>query len=599
MSGPSEQTGRAIPASGEGLHPPSRYGTAGKVLWWVRFAVFVQLMRLRFLFILLAIGLVIVKWDLLSARYEQWMHAKETDVATGDVEYFCPMHPNIIRDNNKEKCPICAMPLSRRKKGLGGDQEVLPAGIVSRVQLSPYRIVLAGVKTVPVSYQQVTKEISTIGSVEFAESGLKNVASRVKGRIDELFVNETGQLVKTRQPLASIYSADLVVTVENLLNARKAGNTEMEANAVDRLKRWGIDDEEIKKIVADNKPITHLTIRSPIDGHILKKYVREGQYVEEGSSLYDVADISTVWVQGQLYEDDLAFLPKWSHDPKTGRTDKKLKAIATARAFPGKQFEGTLSLVFPHLDPDSRTLTVRFELENKQHELRPGMTMMVHLNLDANSIAELPAGRGLILSEGKVLAVPEQCIIDTGAQKIVYREELPGTYEGVEVELGPRLSGPNKEVLYAVLKGLNPNDQVVTNGSFLIDAETRLNHAVGSTYIGSNSSDKNSTAPVRPSTPEDSASKIRAAMQQLSPSDRSLAMAQKYCPVQQTTQLGEMDRIIKIELDGKPVFLCCKSCIKDAMKDPAGTLARIDDLRKKANAAPKKTDAPPMKNSSE
>ena len=578
----SELAGRPMPSDSrpEGLHAPTGRSGFAKTIWWLRFIILVQLARLRFLFILAAIGFTIVKWDYLSARYEKWIHAKEAGEAKGDVEYFCPMHPTVIRDSNKEKCPICAMPLSRRKKGTADEEEPLPAGIVSRVQLTPYRIVLAGVKTIPVSYQQVSKEISSIGTVEFDERGLKNVSSRVKGRIDELFVNQTGQLVKKRQPLASIYSPDLVVTVENLLNARKANNPEMEQNAIDRLKRWDIDDEEIKQIIKDNKPITHLMIRSPIDGHVLKKYIREGQYIEEGGPLYDVADISTVWVQAQLYEDDLAFLPRGSHDPKTGLADKKLKAIATARAFPGRTFEGTLSFVFPHLDQENRTLTVRFELDNKNHELRPGMSTLVRLNIDAKSLAELPAGRDLKMEDGKALAIPEQSIIDTGTLKIVYREELPGTYEGVRVELGPRLSGPNKEVLYAVLEGLNPNDRIVTNGSFLIDAETRLNPALGSIYIGGSSSGKSSVA-TRPSMPEDTDMKIRAAMKQLSPEDRTLALAQKYCPIQQTTQLGEMDKIIKLEIQGKPVFLCCKVCVKPAQEDPVGTLARVEELRKK------------------
>src|SRR5205823_8250065 len=144
---------------------------------WRRFrlAVLVPLARLRFLLILGLIGLAITRWDWLVARYEKAHRpADAPGEATGDVEYYCPMHPTVVRDNNKEKCPICFMPLSKRKKGEASD-EALPAGVTSRVQLSPYRVVLAGVQTVSVAYVPLTKEITTVGTVEFNERGLKTV----------------------------------------------------------------------------------------------------------------------------------------------------------------------------------------------------------------------------------------------------------------------------------------------------------------------------------------------------------------------------------------------------------------------------------------
>src|SRR5262249_46378239 len=150
-----------------------------------------------------------------------------------DHEYFCPMHPSIVRETNKEKCPICFMPLSKRRKGEASDDAV-PAGAVSRVQLSPYRVVLAGVRTLPVEYHPLTKEIATVGTVEFDERGLRAVPARVKGRIDKLYVNQTGQMVNKGDPLALLYSPDLVVTVQNLLDARTGGNKDLEKIARDR-----------------------------------------------------------------------------------------------------------------------------------------------------------------------------------------------------------------------------------------------------------------------------------------------------------------------------------------------------------------------------
>ncbi len=463
--------------------------------------ILVPLARLRFVFILGAIAALIMNWDYLAAKYEHLTRSKDAEAAAADSEYFCPMHPAIVRDSNKEKCPICFMPLSRRKKG-DRTAEELPAGIVSRVQLSPYRIVLAGVRTVPATYQALQKEIVTIGTVEFDERNLKNVASRIKGRIEKLLVNQTGQLVAKDEALAEIYSPDLIVTVENLQSAVKEKNANLETNARDRLRRWNIDDKEIERILAEQQrtgqPVRNLTIRAPIGGHVLKKYVLEGQYVDEGTPLYEVVDLSSVWAQAQLYEEDLAFLPADTHDPTTGLATRKIEIAATTRAFPGRIFEGTLSFVYPHLDPDSRTLAVRFTLQNQSHELRPGMTMAVRMNLDTKTIAGLPAGKGWRLEDGKVLCVPESSVIDTGEGKIVYREELPGTYEGVEVKLGPRMSDPQKAPFYPVLHGLNENDLVVASGSFLIDAETRLNPAVGSTYMGSSGGGAGKPAAARP-----------------------------------------------------------------------------------------------------
>ncbi len=574
---------------GAGLHAPKELGDLGKVFWWLRFGLIVQLARLRFIAILVAIGFVIVKWDVSVARFDKWTRSTDmAETANHDIEYYCPMHPTVVRDNNKEKCPICFMPLSKRKKGEVSD-ESLPAGVVSRVQLSPYRIVLAGARTMPVTYQTLTKEIATVGSVEFDERDLFNVSSRVKGRIDKLYVNQTGQMVTKGEPLALLYSPDLVITVQNLLDAIRSKNADLQKIARDRLKLWGIDDKEIDDIVASGKPITQITIRSPISGHVIKKYQRQGQYVEEGATLYDVADISKVWVQAQIYEEDLAFLPKGSHDSKTGGVGRKLAAIATTRAFPGRQFEGNLSFIFPHVDQDTRTLTVRFELDNKDHELRPGMSATVTLRLTAADLADLPAGNRLQIEDGKILAVPEVSVIDTGKEKVVYKEELPGSFDGVRVELGPRMSGPNGEVYFPVLSGVKSNDLVVAAGSFLIDAETRLIPTMGSIYIGGSSSKSSSSpAPVaaRPSDPEDTDAKVQAALKQLSPEDRAGAVAQKMCPVQRDTRLGSMGKIEKVILNDKTFFVCCDKCIKPAQDDPAATLASLATLLKQAPSAP-------------
>ena len=554
--------------------PPPRPGR----FWWVGFLF----ARLRFVVILAAIGLVLVKWDTLQGHYEKWVRpASDAAGADPDHEFFCPMHPAVVRETNKEKCPICFMPLSKRKKGEATD-DPLPAGTVSRVQLTPYRVVLAGVRTVPVGYHPLAKEITTVGTVEFNEQQLRTVSARVKGRIDKLFVNQTGQMVHEGDPLAELYSPDLVVTVQNLLDARKAGNKDLETNARDRLRLWGIDDKQVEEIAMAGKPVTRLTIRSPITGHVLKKYPWEGQSVEEGARLFDVADLTTVWLQAQLYEDDLAFLPAGGHDPKTGKPAVELPVTAYTRAFPNRAFGGKLSFLFPHVDAETRTLTVRFDLPNPDHELRPGMTATVTLKLTPELLAKTPAGAGLLVRDGKILAVPESAVIDTGKQKVVYRESLPNTFEGVLVELGAKLYAPDGAVYYPVLSGVNEGDRVVAAGSFLLDAETRLNPAMGSIYIGG-SGGKPGPSAVRPTTPDDEAEKVAASLRKLSPEDKKLAQAQRLCPIR-NDPLGSMGVPVKLALDGKPVFVCCKGCVAEAQADPAKTLARAEEFKKKGPA---------------
>jgi Cu(I)/Ag(I) efflux system membrane fusion protein len=567
--------------------------------------ILVKLARLRFIAILVAIGVVITQWDTLVSYYEKWTRPTNAAAAvSSDHEFFCPMHPSVVRDNGREKCPVCFMPLSKRKKG-EQSIEALPAGVVNRVQLSPYRVVLAGVRRWEVRDVPLTKEIEAVGYVEFNEREMKTVSARVKGRLDELHVNETGQMVAAGDLLASLYSPDLNVTVQNLLDAKRRNSAELLASARSRLQLLGIGDDQIDEILQSDKANSHLRIRSPIGGHVIKKYVREGQYVEEGMPLYEVANLSTIWIEAQIYEDDMAFLPlQQLHEIRD-----PLPVTATSPSFPGEVFRGRLTFVYPHVDPQSRTVTVRYELPNPGHRLRPGMAVNVTLLIPPERVpalqkaAEHDAVAEAALNERRVPAVPESAIIDTGRQTIVYRESLPGTFEGVLVSLGPKMTGPENVTYFPILAGLERGDQIVTSGSFLVDAETRLSPAAGSIYFGGSSGSKSegsTVTTVRPTTPEDEDAKLTAAMKRLTPADRALAEKQKFCPILDNSRLGSMGVPVKVMVDGHPVFVCCPACEGPAKNKPLETLKKLDELKsaKPARGQPTKP-APPGSKSSE
>jgi Cu(I)/Ag(I) efflux system membrane fusion protein len=569
-----------------GLRPPPGLSFWRRVWWWFYFLILVKIARLRFVAILLVIGIIITQWKLLEAYYDKWTRpAGAAAAGSGEFEYFCPMHPSIIRDNPKDECPICFMPLSRRKKR-AATEEALPAGVVNRVQLSPYRVVLAGVQTWEVEFVPLTKRITAVGTIEFNERGQRTVSARVKGRIDRLLVNETGQMVAEGDVLAEVYSPDLVVTMQNLLQAHKSGNRDLLQIARTRLELLGISADQIDEVLANGKATTHLEIRSPISGHVIKKLVREGDYVEEGMPLYEVADLSSVWILASVFEDDLIFLPTaQDHPDAEGRTAPEV--VATTRALPHEEFRGRLSFIYPHVDEETRTIAVRFEMDNPQHKLRPGSTATVTLELAPRDLPALAAAASQAAAgeDGKVLAIPESAVIHTGAQAIVYRQAAPGVFEGVVVELGPKMTNSEGVPFYPVLRGLARGDRIVTSGSFLVDAETRLNPAAGSIYFGGSggtSAGGSKVTTVRPSTPEDEDAKIAASLARLSPADRKLAEEQRYCVTNDQSRLGSMGTPVKLLIEGQTVFVCCEGCTDVARTEPQKTLARLHELRKRS-----------------
>ena len=339
------------------------------------------------------------------------------------------------------------------------EKEPLPPGVTARVQLSPERVQLAGVQTVAVAYRPMTLQTVTVGNVAYDESRLSRIVSRVGGYVEKLYVDRTFVPVEKGEPLAEIYSPELYATSQELLLASHRGangtNADLVHNARERLKLLGVAEEEIDAIVTSGKALPRLTLRAPRGGQVIGKQIVAGMKVEEGMTLLEIADLSVVWIEADVFEKDIGNM-------HLGQTIE-----AAVEAIPGKTFTGKIAAVYARLNTDTRTNRVRFEVNNDSGQLRPGMFATVRIDTPLTNLKTFEN----IAKDGQVPVVPEAAVIDTGARKIVYRESTPGIFEGVEVELGPQVGG-----YYPVIKGLEPGQKIVAAGSFLIDAETKLKH---------------------------------------------------------------------------------------------------------------------------
>jgi len=603
----------------------------------------VILKRVRFIAILAGVGMFVGYWDTVMNYWEKWTQPQ--NVASHELEpgheFYCPMDPQVIRstyepNGDVPKCPICGMPLSQRKKG---EAAKLPEGITGRVQLSPERIQLAGIKTATVGHRPVARETKTVGYIAFDESRLSRIVSRVEGYVEKLYVDETFTVVHKGDPLAEIYSPELYSTARELVLAtRRGGAADLATAARNRLLLLGVSQQEIDGIVASGQPRapsagwSRLVIRSPQEGYVVEKKLVVGCSVEAKMTLFEVADLSTVWVEADVYEKDIPFL----------RVGQKVEA--TVEACPHRTFTGKLALIHPQLEAATRTNRIRLKLDNPRHELRPGMFATVRINTPLESIepfksvaAEnrslplrerarvravsrekhgdsvdsqrtyphpdpLPEGEGTDPNappQYEFLCVPERAVVDTGSKKVVYVEREPGMFEGVQVELGPRQAG-----YYPVIKGLIAGDKVAAAGGFLIDAETRLNPAAASTYFGASGGPQSTGRPNAPSapsqrqgdqTPADQGKpnsvrpkpepRVAVAapepedlknIEQLPEADRKRALAQRICPVTDAA-LGSMGVPVKITLRGQTVFLCCKGCLGKAKRSPDEMLRKLAD----------------------
>jgi Cu(I)/Ag(I) efflux system membrane fusion protein/cobalt-zinc-cadmium efflux system membrane fusion protein len=329
------------------------------------------------------------------------------------------------------------------------------------VQLTPERMQSIGVQTGMVEYKQLSDDIRAAGTVDINERLLSYVQVRFPGYIRKVFANATYQYVRKGEPLFTIYSPDLVATQQEYLLARQNQKT-MSASTIDgvadgaatlstaaeqRLQQWDIPESEIAKLKESGKPVTDLTINSPVEGYITERNALPNMYAEPSTKLYTVADLSRVWVYAQVFQDDI------------GRIRPGDAAQITVDSYPGRTFSGQIEEILPQVDMTTRTVRVRLAMANPGLKLKPGM--FVNVDLKTNL--------------GRQLVVPASAVFQSGARQLVFLNHGNGSLEPKEITIGPRVGDD-----FVVLKGLKARESIVTSASFLIDSESQLQAAAGS-----------------------------------------------------------------------------------------------------------------------
>jgi len=338
-----------------------------------------------------------------------------------------------------------------------GEDDGVAAG---EVKISTEKVQKLGVKTEPAALRELARRVRASGRVEIDERRLHNVAPKFEGWVERLHVNATGQPVAKGQPLFEVYSPELVsaqreyVVAAKGVVALKDASAEMqtgmrqlaEASLV-RLRNWDISEEQIKALAAGGEAKRTLSFRSPAGGVVLEKKAVAGMRFMPGEMLYQIADLSSVWVLADVFERDIALV-------KPGQ-----KVRLTLSAYPEKSFAGTIAYIYPRLTAETRTIPVRIELANPGGLLKPAMYASVELAVGAAD---------------RVLTVPASAVIDSGTRQIVLVEKGAGRFEPRQVKLGAR-----SDDYVEVREGIRDGEPVVVAANFLIDAESNLKAALG------------------------------------------------------------------------------------------------------------------------
>ncbi|MBW3544603.1 MAG: efflux RND transporter periplasmic adaptor subunit [Bacteroidetes bacterium] len=390
---------------------------------------------------------LLLGWIFFGGEPEAERFAENTTVEAGHEHeegtvWTCSMHPQ-IRQDGPGQCPICGMDLIPLNNG--GATEVAD----DEIQMSEAAMKIADVQTFTVQQTEPVKEIYLQGRVRPDETRLSAVTARFPGRLERLYVNVTGQEVKKGQKIASIYSPELVAAQKELLEAARLQETNpgfLDA-AKNKLKLWNMTDAQIQGVLDRNETQYNFDIYSTQSGTVVSKNVNEGDYVNEGQPLLQVANLGKVWVEFDAYERDLPWIQKSD------------EITFSVQSLPGETFTSKITFIDPIINRETRVAQVRTEVNNKGGKLKPEMFAQGILNTTLKGAAN-------------AIVIPKSAVLWTGKRAVVYvkntAHEQP-TFQFREVILGPEAGNS-----YVVSKGLNSGEEVVANGVFRVDAAAQL-----------------------------------------------------------------------------------------------------------------------------
>ncbi|MFU8803993.1 MAG: efflux RND transporter periplasmic adaptor subunit [Bradymonadaceae bacterium] len=379
------------------------------------------------------------------------------DEPEANIEYVCPMHPQ-IRQSEPGTCPICHMDLVPVEAGSGGDDDV------PNVSFSKAARALGGVRTARAEAIALTREIDVFGRVEMNETSEVDLTAWAGGRIERLLVNSTGERVRRGQLLARIYSPDLLVAQQTLVQASRnlveaqAAGSEVRARAArsameaarTELRLLGVDSRQIDAVLEDGKAKETLDIFATASGTVRARHVSEGDYVQTGGRIVSLVALDSLWVQLEIFERDLPFV--------TTGTPVRIRVPAIG----DEEFEGRVSFIDPVLDERKRVARARVVVANDSGRLRPGMFLRATID------AAFEEGDG----EDLPVSVPASAVLWTGKRSMIYRLDSsfdPPAFVPVMVELGPRMGDR-----YVVREGLEAGDEVAESGAFRLDASLQI-----------------------------------------------------------------------------------------------------------------------------
>lgn len=321
-------------------------------------------------------------------------------------------------------------------------------GETGTVQIDPKRIQLSGVRTEPVVLRAITRRIRAVGTVMPDERTLSVIALKFNGFVEDLAINETGVDIRAGDPLMKIWieSPELLAREADFLVASKGRGPQAET-AERNLRQFDLPDDVIATLVRTHQPVRSIEWKVPVTGTVIEKPVVEGMRFTAGDPLFKIADLSNVWIVADIPESDIGAVAVG-------------QAVSFAlRAFPNETFQGRVSLIYPQLDMQTRTVKVRIEAPNPDRRIRLGLYADVSIEA--------------VVSPVPVIAVPETSVIDSGARQIVFVAHGDGRFAPHEVKLGARGAG-----YVEVVSGIGEHDEVVVSGTFLIDAQSNLQAAL-------------------------------------------------------------------------------------------------------------------------